>query len=152
MTQSVRIFPGDLAAGFKLSRLSMIDLHKRAYRAQQLDHLEVCGVLVVGEDRMIDLRYVESRSTEPYHYEICIEDIVAIENGLCQNSEWILGTFHSHPVAEAVPGPGDLEHGFFAGIELIYDVCGREARSWKKETQNGQVDLVSLPIEVSTLE
>jgi len=144
----IRKYPYDLKIGFRLRKSSFIELHKRAYKAQQVDHLEVCGVLVVDEERVIDLRYLENASRNSYEYEIRLADIAEIELELRSSGEWILGTFHSHPVSSAEPGVGDLERGFLNGVELIHDVCGRAAKLWNSSEAHGEVRAAEIPLAI----
>ena len=42
----------------------------------------------------------------------------------------IVGTFHSHPVSEAVPGPNDVKYAENDSLMLIFDCVGNEGRLW----------------------
>jgi proteasome lid subunit RPN8/RPN11 len=110
-------------------------LHLRAIRAQQRGHLEVCGVVVVYASGRIKLRFLRNYSTMPYTFEMCRSETRAVRRATERNGQRMLGSFHSHPVGEAKPGPGDISKGFYRGVELIYDVCGRCARLWKVQRQ-----------------
>ena len=121
-------------------------LHNRAYRAQQRNHSEVCGVLVIDSDKRIELRFLRNRSDQPYKYRLSRMDIRTVRNSIAGQNRRILGTFHSHPVGEAVPGPGDLAEGFFNGTELIYDVCALEARLWRRRNHGGRRIAKELPL------
>jgi proteasome lid subunit RPN8/RPN11 len=124
-------------------------LHERAYRAQQRNHSEVCGALVVGKDRRIELYFIKNSSGRPGHHEIDMEEIKAIRNSIKGRNKRILGIFHSHPVGEAIPGSGDLRGGFYNGHSMIYDVIGREARLWRlcKRGDRKQANEVPLMLE-----
>jgi proteasome lid subunit RPN8/RPN11 len=106
-------------------------LQKRAYQAQKRDQSEICGVLICGEDNRIELMYINNTSKESGHYEYNVNLVVNIENEIAKKGKYVLGTFHSHPISEAIPSKGDMMNGFYNNIEMIYDVCGREARLWK---------------------
>ncbi|CAK0771545.1 hypothetical protein CCP4SC76_5460005 [Gammaproteobacteria bacterium] len=55
----------------------------------------------------------------------------------CSKNGRIIGTYHSHPINEAIPSSGDLKNAFYKNIELIYDVCGRSARLWQRCKYSG---------------
>lgn len=121
-------------------------LQLRAYRAQQQNHLEVCGVLVTGMEKRIKFWFLHNRSRQPYHYELRMTDFRTVQNLITNQNQYLLGTFHSHPLSEAVPGPGDLENAFFKGVELIYDVCGEQARLWSVKKCQGVLIAKELPL------
>lgn len=121
-------------------------LHDRAYRAQQRDHLEVCGVMVTDNTKRIELIFLKNRTTHSYNYTIDIEDIREVRKTIKAKAQRILGTFHSHPVGETTPGPGDLEKGFFNGLEMIYDVCGREVKLWRIKKIEGLRSAIEVPL------
>lgn len=106
-------------------------LHGRAYHAQQKNHLEVCGVLSIGPDEKIELHFLRNYFNGPRHFQLSNSDIKKIGRELKMKGKKIAGIFHSHPVSEAIPGPGDLKGGFYKGIAMIYDVCGREIKLWR---------------------
>jgi proteasome lid subunit RPN8/RPN11 len=110
-------------------------MHRRAYRAQQLDHLEVCGVLAADDDNRIRLIFLPNKSQKAYEYELDRKAILAIMRTSLSDGMRAIGTFHSHPVGYALPSQGDLKKGFFRGVELIYDVCGREFKLWRLRTR-----------------
>ena len=51
-----------------------------------------------------------------------------------------MGTFHSHPICDAIPSPVDfMGAGSLAdSLMLIYDVCGIEARLWRMDTSKNR--------------
>jgi proteasome lid subunit RPN8/RPN11 len=124
-------------------------LHNHAYLAQQSDHSEICGVIVLSNDDRIELLFLNNISTKSYHYELEIELVNKLEQDIESDGKKILGTFHSHPISEAIPSKGDLENGFYNGVEMIYDVCGREIKLWclsnKTEMILNELQLVKEP-------
>jgi proteasome lid subunit RPN8/RPN11 len=63
----------------------------------------------------------------------------------------VLGTFHSHPISEAIPGRGDLARTALNSLCLIYDVCGRKPRLWKIVKRDGQRIANEVPLKVRLL-
>lgn len=121
-------------------------LHDRAYRAQQHGQFEVCGLLIVDARGRISLRFLRNESGDPGRYEISLRTIADIRSAIRLENRRILGSFHSHPVSEAAPGRGDLRRGFFNGVELIYDVCGRSARMWRLVKPRGRRVFREVPL------
>ncbi len=64
-----------------------------------------------------------------------------------KQTEKIIGVFHSHVVSEAHPGASDIQKAHVSHLQLIYDVCGREAKLWRIKRTNGR----KVAVEVSLL-
>jgi proteasome lid subunit RPN8/RPN11 len=124
-------------------------LHDRASRAQRRNQAEVCGVVLVSKTNRLYLRFLRNQSRRPGEFRIDREDARAAVRAAEKNGHKLLGTFHSHPISEALPSPGDLDCGFLDGHELIYDVCGRDARLWrlKSGATTRDAEEVSLRLE-----
>src|SRR5271169_3272425 len=79
-------------------------LHDRAYRAQQRDQTEVCGLVLVDEQRRLRFTFLTNRSTRPAAWTLTRADLRGA--GRMAPPGWRpLGTFHSHVVSTALPGP-----------------------------------------------
>ena len=102
-------------------------LHERAYRAQQRDHSEVCGVVAADGNRVITLHFLINRSDRSRHFEIDRGDLRRLNRELRQSGQRFIGIFHSHVVGHPEPGPGDLSGASLSHLQLIYDVSGRKA-------------------------
>ncbi len=131
---------------FILSNNEKRRLHDRAYRALRRGHFEVCGLVIVDGRGRISLQFLRNESGDPGRYEISLRTIADVRNAAQQENRRILGSFHSHPVSEAAPGSGDLKRGFFKGVELIYDVCGRSVRMWRLVKRRGRRVLTEVPL------
>ena len=57
-----------------------------------------------------------------------------------------LGTFHSHVVGTAIPGPRDVREGFYRGYQLVYDVCGREVKLYRRVRRGGRLIAREVPL------
>ena len=112
-------------------------LQDRAYRAQQRDQSEVCGALLCMPSGILRLRFLRNRSDRPGHFEIAAAELSAMRRGPHRSQQSIVGTFHSHPLTQAVPGRGDVRHATVGHLMLVYDVCGREGRLWRIVQKNG---------------
>lgn len=119
-------------------------LHGRAYRAQQRDQSEVCGLVLVVAGGRLRFHFLQNRSMEAGKYELPRHEADAASQVARQSGQRVLGSFHSHPISEAKPSKEDIDRGFFRGYELIYDVCGREVHLWRL----GQTAGKALPKEV----
>lgn len=120
-----------MPAPYILPHLEFRRLHGRAYRAQQRDHLEVCGALFCVASRRITLRFLKNRSSEPGRYSLDLEDVRKIRKALRGSGARFLGLFHSHPISEAVLGPRDLRNLPVRSVHMVYDVCGLSPRMWR---------------------
>jgi len=106
-------------------------LHCRAYRAQQRDQSEVVGVLLSGARRRLTLSFLRNHSDSPGHFVVETADVTLERRRARSRRLRFVGLFHSHPLSEATLGPGDRRAATLNWLQLVYDVCGREARLWR---------------------
>ncbi len=109
---------------YSIPGTAILELHRQAVEAQQAGHREVCGVMIGRDRTVVSIEFIENICEQPYRHEMRLSDVEEIEKGLLGTGLLVLGTFHSHPVSDAEPSEGDIAHGFYRGVELIYDVCG----------------------------
>jgi len=114
-----------------LSAAQLAWLRKEARRAQRIDQREVCGLILVNTLNHLSLSALENRSRSPGAFELHLADVNATRTQLESGKKRVLGSFHSHPISEAVPSAGDRARAFYLGVELIYDVCADSARLWR---------------------
>jgi len=110
-------------------------LHRRAYYAQQRDQFEVCGVLLANAERQLQLHFLPNRSDKPGAWVLHRSDVASVRRAVIGTGWRVVGTFHSHPISEAVPGPQDFASIRARQLQLIYDVCGRQARLWTRSSR-----------------
>lgn len=106
-------------------------LRGRALRAQQRDQSEVAGALVVDESRRIRFQFMRNRSSSPGHFELDPVEYRAVCAAARAAGKRVVGTFHSHPIGSAVPGPGDVRRAKLNSVMLVYDVCARQMMLWR---------------------
>jgi len=125
-------------------------LSRRAYAAQQRDQFEIGGVISTNGDREIRLEFVRNESDRPCHFEFG-DDFWRARGVIRASGHRYLGTFHSHPISEAIPGPGDIRGADVDSLQLIYDVCGVNARLWRiiKRGRRKQAIELTLVVERS---
>jgi proteasome lid subunit RPN8/RPN11 len=82
----------------------------------------------------------------PGRFGISTSDLRNIQKALKSTGKKIVGTFHSHPISEAVPSPSDSHRAKLNSLMLIYDVCGREIRLWKIKMKHSGKAYVEVPI------
>jgi proteasome lid subunit RPN8/RPN11 len=123
-------------------------LHQRAYRAQQKDQSEVCGVVLVGADQRLRLHFLRNQSSESWSFEISNVDIKDAREKAGLNGERLIGLFHSHIASEAIPSSGDLAKTPMRYLQLIYDICGRNVRMWRVKKVNGEKVTFEVAIDV----
>jgi proteasome lid subunit RPN8/RPN11 len=106
-------------------------LHDRAYRAQQRNHLEVCGALVADKRASLRLVFLKNQTDKPNCFSIARTDLRKVRESSRMRGHRVLGIFHSHPVGYAQPGPRDRRASAMGSYMLIYDVCAREPKLWQ---------------------
>ncbi|SRR6266404_896327 len=121
-------------------------LHVRAYRAQQWDHREVCGVVAADADRRIILHFLRNGSETPGHFELDHRELRRLQGGLRRSGQLFIGIFHSHVVGTAEPSAGDLAGAWMSHLQLVYDVCGRETRLWRVMRRGRRLSAREVPL------
>jgi proteasome lid subunit RPN8/RPN11 len=126
-------------------------LHERAYRAQQRDQSEVVGLLVRRARRRLGLSFLKNHSGRPGHFEVPIAGVAAERRQVGSRGARVVGVFHSHPVSPAMLGVGDRRAAMPNSLQLVYDVCGLDARLWRVTRRAGRkrVSEVALRVEKS---
>lgn len=120
-------------------------LRRRALRAQQRDQSEVCGLMGVDEQETLFL-YFGRNYAGPGSWKLIGPDIERIESVIDENEHRLIGTFHSHPISEPLPGKRDREAmDFSEGYQMIYDVCAIDARMWKR---TAGTDVQEIPLRI----
>jgi proteasome lid subunit RPN8/RPN11 len=126
-------------------------LHDRAYRAQQRNQLEVVGVLLARSRRRLGLSFLRNHSDRPGHFEFEASEVASARREARSRRTRVVGFFHSHPVSPATLGPTDRRGAVLNSLQLVYDVCGLDARLWRVTRRAGRrrVSEVALNVERS---
>jgi len=93
--------------------------------------MEVCGLILSEDGERINLAYLPNETLRPGGWLFGQQSYESARRRAKGQGMKILGTFHSHPISEAIPGPRDIKTAKAGSLMLIYDVCGRKARLWK---------------------
>ena len=135
---------------YRLAHTEFRRLYGRAFRAQQRDHYEVGGLLFVHTARPRDLRlhFLINRAKVSYQFRVPDGEATLAVRALRREGKRILGQFHSHPVGYATLRGRDRRRATNRRFELIYDVCGREARMWRIQVRGGRRRVVEVPLVV----
>ncbi len=114
-----------------LRRSELQKFHVSALQAQRRGQREVCGMLASDENGNLELRFLNNQSQRAGQFSMARADYLKAREAIRRMGKRVLGTFHSHPISEAIPRRGDLAGTALNSFCLIYDVCGREPRLWK---------------------
>lgn len=123
-------------------------LFRRAYRAQQRDHSEVCGVFAMDGGGRVSVVFLKNHSDQPGHFELEPREIFDARKRLRAGGRQPVGLFHSHPISAAIPGPGDIKNSSINDVHLIVDVCGITARMWRVVRRGRRKIAVELPLTI----
>jgi proteasome lid subunit RPN8/RPN11 len=101
---------------------------RRAARA--IPGTEICGLLV---DTGAHLSFVPTRnvSRRVGSFVFSRTDIRRIAGAVKRLGHEIVGTFHSHPGGEPIPGESDIRHAVNDSLMFIFDCIGRDGRLWR---------------------
>lgn len=133
--------------GYIISLRDFRKLRAAANKCQKRDQSEVCGLLIGNDRGALELRFLTNRSSRPGSFEIDRKDYLKLRKIIRSQGKHVHGTFHSHPISEAIPSKGDVRQALM-GLSLIYDVCGREARLWRIFKKSGRKVAKEVPFEL----
>ena len=131
-----------------LSIRTLRRLQAVAEREQEDAQREVCGLIVSRDGVRIKLVYVPNEAANPGQWSIARHSYESVRQRATAQGMRVLGTFHSHPISEAIPGPRDIQTAQFGSLMLIYDVCGKQARLWKIQKVKGRPEATELTLNV----
>jgi proteasome lid subunit RPN8/RPN11 len=103
----------------------------RARRDARSRRREVAGILV-GRDGLVQLVELRNVSKRRGSFKIRGADIREAAQAARVLKSEVIGTFHSHIVSEAEPGPRDIREAKEGSLMFIYDTIGEEWRLWRK--------------------
>lgn len=112
-------------------------IQKEAKKTADLNRGEVCG-LILDNGSFLELIRVRNKSKSGGGFSFYFNEIRTIQKMASLLNHEIVGTFHSHPVGLANPGPADLRHTVDGSIMLIFDVMGRSAWLWRIKRKRGR--------------
>jgi proteasome lid subunit RPN8/RPN11 len=119
------------STAYTIFSLDFAKLRRTALRAQKSGQQEVCGVLAGSDRTRIELWFLANRSPHPGRFQIARADYLQARRAIRQLGKKTFGTFHSHPISEAIPARADIAGAALNSLCLIYDVCARQARLWR---------------------
>jgi proteasome lid subunit RPN8/RPN11 len=100
----------------------------RAHRA--VPGTEICGLIV---DTGFHLSVVQARnvSRRSGSFVFSRPDVRRIVTAAEILDQKVVGTFHSHPAALAIPGASDIANAVDDSLMLIFDCVARTGRLWR---------------------
>jgi proteasome lid subunit RPN8/RPN11 len=104
---------------YRFSTAEWSRLRDRSFLTQQLGHLDVCGVFGITRKNEIRLYFIPNRTKQRYAFAIHRCDVIRIEKFAAKSSIQVSGTFHSHPIGEAVLSPNDDAKGFYRNHQMM---------------------------------
>jgi proteasome lid subunit RPN8/RPN11 len=93
--------------------------------------------VLIKRGQMLELIFLPNLSERRGSFEMSRAGIAAEKAQARSRGGRVVGTFHSHPVSDALPSPRDIGASPVNSLILIYDVCGREMKLWRVVKENG---------------
>jgi proteasome lid subunit RPN8/RPN11 len=93
-------------------------------------HREICGV-VIDNGWTLELVRLPNRTRRRGCFRMVSVDLKDVERAARRLGHRVVGSFHSHPVSVAKPGPGDIRGAEVGSLMLVIDCIGREASLWR---------------------
>jgi proteasome lid subunit RPN8/RPN11 len=90
---------------------------------------EICGFLI-DNGYYLHPWLTKNRRKTPGGFSYYASEVKELEKITKKLGIEIVGTFHSHPVSEAVPSPNDVKYAENDSLMLIFDCVGNEGRLW----------------------
>jgi proteasome lid subunit RPN8/RPN11 len=103
---------------------------KKAERAAHSDGREICGLLI-DNGHFLEILETSNISQEGGHFQFDAKQIRRIKKAVTEIHHEIVGTFHSHPLAGAKPGSGDINGTVDDSLMLIIDCLHSDAQLWR---------------------
>ena len=110
---------------------------------------ECCGFLLGGADRVEEITRATNLTPSPHRYEADPRDHFAVIRRARREGRTVVGVYHSHPNAPAVPSASDLEQAAYAEylyviVSLMEEPAAEEIRAYRLVSQQFErVDLVA---------
>lgn len=123
-------------------------LRRRAYAAQQKGLFEVAGLFARDPKNRIRLFFIENESQQPCHFEFDSTIFWQTRILIREQKLRYVGIFHSHPITEAQLGPSDIRNARPNSYQLLFDVCGTDAKLWKLRKQGRRKIPVEIPLRI----
>ena len=129
MGESFAVEVGRMPGTYRFPRTA---LRRIAKAAREADIHELCYVVLGRGARVERVLRVPNRAADTVlHHEIRVADFERVRRKQREAGLKCLGLLHTHPLSEAVPGPGDVS-GYAAGTLLfIYGDCSEELRAYR---------------------
>jgi proteasome lid subunit RPN8/RPN11 len=121
-------------------------LRALALKAQIRGQQEVCGLLALTRLRQLELWFLTNRSSNAGSFRMERAEYLRARREIRELGKHPIGTFHSHPISEAIPAKSDLAGAALNSLCLIYDVCGRTAKLWKIVKRHDQRYANEIPL------
>lgn len=134
---------------YQLSFRDWRRLSRRAREAQKRGLYEVGGLLAADDLRRLQLFFVRNASLRRGEFEFGSEEFLLARMLIRAAGLWYVGSFHSHPISEAIPGSGDVRGHSVRAMLLIYDVCGVNARLWRIVRRKRRKQAVELRLVIA---
>jgi len=89
-----------------------------------------------------------NHARRPGSFALRSEEIVRERRKAKARGKRVVGLFHSHPLSGPTLGRGDRRGATLNWLQLVYDVCGREARLWRVYRRLRRRRVASIPLQV----
>ena len=90
---------------------------------------EICGFLI-DNGYFLHLQPTRNKSKNGGSFSYYKKDVEALLKSTKVLNQEIIGTFHSHPLSKAIPGPNDVKYTEDDSLMLIFDCIGNEGKLW----------------------
>ena len=102
---------------------------RRGTTAARHGGMETCGLLV-RRKRRLELLHLNNKVKKGGSFAFYVGEVqsaIALTNKV---GGTVVGTFHSHPVGLAEPGPADVANAANDSLMLIFDCLGKRWKLW----------------------
>lgn len=115
---------------WKILKRSYVELLKLARLEAKKDAgKEICGFLI-DNGYFLQLQLTQNTSERQGSFSYCKKEVKELMRSTRKLGIEIVGTFHSHPISEAIPGPNDVKYALDDDLMLIFDCIGNEGKLW----------------------
>ena len=119
-----------MAVRYRVARRDLEKAIKAAVRASRAGGFESCGLLSASGSKL-HLLPLKNKRKRPGGFAFYASEVRTTVRQTERTGAEVVGTFHSHPYAPAIPGSTDCQFAADDSLMLVIDVLARHVALWR---------------------
>lgn len=147
-TWNPQVAAGWRPSSYALSQTQTLKLSNESRAAKRNGEREVCGGLLLRSDGQLALCFTPNESPDPRSFMIAKSNLERMSELAANHEARLIGSFHSHPASDAMPGEDDLSGAGVNSLILIHSVRSGQTRLWQVVPHDHENVAVEVQLEV----